>query len=76
MRLINLYNGGLYCIVLSCIFAKLLTLRPDMFLNVKEFNRVDFPAPDAPMIANICPGRTYPLTNGLIIYYSLEISDF
>ena len=47
-----------------------------MFLKVKAFNRVDFPAPDAPMIANICPGRTYPLTNGLIIYYYLEITDF
>ena len=62
--------------MVSYTLVKLLTLRPDMFLKVKAFNRVDFPAPDAPMIANICPGRTYPLTNGLIIYYSLEITDF
>ena len=30
----------------------LLTLSPERFLNVNALSKVDFPAPDAPMIAN------------------------
>ena len=41
---------------------KNLTFRLEIFLNVKVFSKVDFPAPDAPIIAKSWPGRTYPLT--------------
>ena len=38
------------------IVGLLLTDNPSRFLNVNVFNKVDFPAPEAPMIANNSPG--------------------
>ena len=37
---------------------KLITFKPSMFRNVKALSRVDFPAPDAPMMASSSPGLT------------------
>ena len=40
----------------------LLTVRPERFLKVRAFSNVDFPAPEAPIIAKTSPGLQYPLT--------------
>ena len=37
---------------------KNLTFSPFRFLNVSALSRVDFPAPEAPMMAVSSPGRT------------------
>ena len=38
------------------------TSSPLRFLKVRAFSKVDFPAPEAPIMANSSPGRTAPLT--------------
>ena len=49
--------------------AKLFTVNPERFLKVNALSKVDFPAPDAPMIAKTSPGLQYPLTaNKLTIF--------
>ena len=38
-----------------------LTVNPERFLKVKALSKVDFPAPEAPMIAKTSPGLQKPL---------------